>query len=326
MSECVLCHVSSKNVTRLTCCGRLICHSCTSMNGLFWCPFCSQEVLGWATKQKILNEKCESKDTLQSAEPKRRKMTDSVVEDYHEPLRRSRTQCLSENSDECKVISVKVRCKNSTKGCNWTGDLKELEEHLRAKPGKRSRVSGCNYQLISCKECDEDVMYLNLSDHINNSCEKRTLCCDYKFAGCGFQGPAADMPSHNTSSMSKHLRLITNLVKSNSLRQQQLKQQLWWWYVFCVFVVAALVFLIVLHIYLPLSSETCGGGDGCTVALKSHLKAWRKRLDEHEKQLERLKEKELHLVPRASNHEHSEPETKRVLCSLLPKFLYSNCS
>ena len=61
-----------------------------------------------------------------------------------------------------KIQALSVCCVNHEKGCEWTGELREMQQHLQ---GER-----CQYQLTTCKKCDKELMYKELSHHMHGQC------------------------------------------------------------------------------------------------------------------------------------------------------------
>ena len=75
-----------------------------------------------------------------------------------------------------KVRQLKVRCNNKSAGCEWVGELGELDNHL--KPGS---VEGpCHFVDVECPlQCGRRVKRRNLDEHKSNECAKRPFSCKY---------------------------------------------------------------------------------------------------------------------------------------------------
>ena len=71
-----------------------------------------------------------------------------------------------------KVRQLKVRCGNKSAGCEWVGELGELDNHL--KPGS---VEGpCDFVDVECpQQCGQRVKRCNLDEH---TCRKRPKYSD----------------------------------------------------------------------------------------------------------------------------------------------------
>ncbi len=75
-----------------------------------------------------------------------------------------------------KVIELKVRCRNASKGCNWLGKLKELDQHCTQECSRQ--VVRCRYYDAGCKvkmarEEQEDHIDGDLQHHF--SCALETV-------------------------------------------------------------------------------------------------------------------------------------------------------
>jgi TNF receptor-associated factor 4 len=114
-----------------------------------------------------------------------------------------------------KIKSLQVYCNNKDDGCQWKGDLKDIEDHLQE----------CPYQLVSCSnDCGMNLQRRHLQNHLENDCPKRLIKCQYcneegrhqvitgdhlgvcpeyptrcTNEGCGQLIPRHQMPSHKAS-------------------------------------------------------------------------------------------------------------------------------
>ena len=72
------------------------------------------------------------------------------------------------------VASLKIRCLNKEKGCQWTGEVKQVPTHLSQSNGN------CQYEPYDCKyNCGESFLRSSLTDHETNRCIKREIECQY---------------------------------------------------------------------------------------------------------------------------------------------------
>ena len=84
-----------------------------------------------------------------------------------------------------EIKALKVECTNEKDGCNWTNDLRYLEDHLKS----------CDYVLVSCdNECkvgDNITKFSrkDLAEHLANKCPKRQYECPH----CQERGEYQDM-------------------------------------------------------------------------------------------------------------------------------------
>ena len=77
-----------------------------------------------------------------------------------------------------KILSLKVRCTMSDRGCEWTNKLERLEAHLDVA------VGDCDYIDVECSnKCRQTVQKCDLPTHLTNTCPKREYTCQY----CNFK-------------------------------------------------------------------------------------------------------------------------------------------
>lgn len=72
----------------------------------------------------------------------------------------------------------KVYCSNRNEGCEWTGELGDLDDHL--SPTSRSRRSGiCGFIKTRCAFCGHSVLYYSLDKHQSFECPLRPFSCTF---------------------------------------------------------------------------------------------------------------------------------------------------
>ena len=63
-----------------------------------------------------------------------------------------------------------VHCTHKSRGCEWTGELRELDNHLNSDPPPDKALQGCPYMVISCPlncaGCVEGVSRKNCKAHV----------------------------------------------------------------------------------------------------------------------------------------------------------------
>ena len=79
-----------------------------------------------------------------------------------------------------KAISVlEAFCAMKPRGCEWTGRLEDLKNHLDVSS------NDCQFVDVQCpNKCDQPVPRCAVPDHLERSCAKRDYNCGY----CGFTG------------------------------------------------------------------------------------------------------------------------------------------
>ncbi|XP_065660001.1 TNF receptor-associated factor 6-B-like isoform X5 [Hydra vulgaris] len=113
------------------------------------------------------------------------------------------------------IMQLKVKCSNFSDGCEWTGELKILNEHLGSceyqtlkclnnpcstsllpKNLKKHMEKHCIYRLVTCQYCKEKIIFSEKQIHEEN-CECLPLCCVNQ---CGMKIMRKEMFSHITDS------------------------------------------------------------------------------------------------------------------------------
>ena len=91
------------------------------------------------------------------------------------PLCKSNTyEKVIDKGHQRAINSLKVYCSNKGKGCNWTGEVKQLLSHLLLDGGD------CHHQAYDCKyKCGQKFFRLFLVDHQLSGCIKRPIICQF---------------------------------------------------------------------------------------------------------------------------------------------------
>ena len=80
----------------------------------------------------------------------------------------------------------KVHCSNKDQGCQWVGELGQLDNHLNLNPSQQNQLQGCQLSKIKCLHCSELFLRSDIEDHQNNQCPRRPYSCKYckEFDSC----------------------------------------------------------------------------------------------------------------------------------------------
>jgi len=71
---------------------------------------------------------------------------------------------------ERKVNSLYIFCTNRQTGCEWKGELNELDSHLKQT---------CEFQVIDCpNQCGEQIQRRDLPNHTKETCKCREYTCE----------------------------------------------------------------------------------------------------------------------------------------------------
>ena len=72
-----------------------------------------------------------------------------------------------------EIRSSLVYCTNKDKGCEWQGELNDMNNHL----GKHS---GCQFEEVRCSnECGKMIERQHLTNHVESDCPRRKVNCQY---------------------------------------------------------------------------------------------------------------------------------------------------
>ena len=77
-----------------------------------------------------------------------------------------------------EVYHLQVYCPNKSKGCDWVGDLGEIDVHLNQSPVLRYQTNGCHFIYIQCCYCSKKIQRNQICDHFS-VCPKRPYKCEY---------------------------------------------------------------------------------------------------------------------------------------------------
>ena len=70
------------------------------------------------------------------------------------------------------LYDFQVYCTHKSKGCEWTGELRELDNHLNSDPPADKALEGCPYTVIKCPldcaGCEKGVCRKDVKSHVND--------------------------------------------------------------------------------------------------------------------------------------------------------------
>ena len=73
-----------------------------------------------------------------------------------------------------------MRCVHRKSGCEWTGELRELDRHLNLNPAELGKqLVGCEFAAIACTHCHEYFQRRHVNAHETESCPQRPFSCDH---------------------------------------------------------------------------------------------------------------------------------------------------
>ena len=77
------------------------------------------------------------------------------------------------------LYAFKVYCSNKKQGCQWVGELGQLDNHLNINPSQQNQLQGCQYIQLKCLHCSISYQRLHLKAHQNDQCPKRPFSCQH---------------------------------------------------------------------------------------------------------------------------------------------------
>ena len=70
------------------------------------------------------------------------------------------------------LYDFRVYCTHKSKGCEWTGELRELDIHLNSDPPADKSLQGCPYTLIKCPVgcagCEKGIFRKDIKSHVGD--------------------------------------------------------------------------------------------------------------------------------------------------------------
>ena len=81
-----------------------------------------------------------------------------------------RMKYFKDGRTEQGIKSLNVYCTNTDSGCQWMGNINDIDTHLNS----------CPYQLVPCTSgCGEKIRRSTLETHLTDNCTKRVVNCHY---------------------------------------------------------------------------------------------------------------------------------------------------
>ena len=77
------------------------------------------------------------------------------------------------------LYAFKVYCTNKRQGCQWEGELSQLDNHLNSTPSHEKQQEGCQFTLIKCIHGSGLFQRSDIQFHQDYHCPKRPYSCKY---------------------------------------------------------------------------------------------------------------------------------------------------
>ena len=73
----------------------------------------------------------------------------------------------------------RVYCCQRGEGCNWVGELGELDRHLNLQPPPEKLLVGCHFSEVDCTHCVQPFQRRYVQAHQSDDCPKRPFACQH---------------------------------------------------------------------------------------------------------------------------------------------------
>ena len=80
---------------------------------------------------------------------------------------------------EQSLYDFEVYCSHKSRGCEWRGELRELDKHLNSEPPTDKSLEGCPFTVIKCPlnhtGCEVKLSRREMKEHMNNDLLRHVL-------------------------------------------------------------------------------------------------------------------------------------------------------
>lgn len=77
------------------------------------------------------------------------------------------------------LYEFRVYCTNKKEGCEWIGELGQLDLHLNLNPSPTKLLEGCQLAEVPCSHCSEVMSRCEVCAHQSEQCPKRPFKCEH---------------------------------------------------------------------------------------------------------------------------------------------------
>ena len=118
-----------------------------------------------------------------------------------------------------KVLELKVYCSKKSEGCEWTGELGELERHQ-----KLGSVEGqCRFVDVQCPlECGKHFQRHYITAHESTMCTKRSFTCIY----CDYKATHEKVVSDHWPKCPRYPKVCPNKCSGDKIERRFLQRHL----------------------------------------------------------------------------------------------------
>ncbi|XP_064385342.1 uncharacterized protein LOC135334183 isoform X2 [Halichondria panicea] len=88
--------------------------------------------------------------------------------------------CFPDKGIKQSLYRLKVICSHQKDGCEWTGELRQLDKHLNTDPLPEKQLDGCQFVEINCiYNCGNQLQRRYIQNHQTKDCPKRPFGCEH---------------------------------------------------------------------------------------------------------------------------------------------------
>ena len=77
------------------------------------------------------------------------------------------------------LYAFRVWCSHKTEGCEWSGELNQLEKHLNESPRQGEQLVGCQFTEVKCHHCNKLFLRRYVNAHQILECIQRPFSCQF---------------------------------------------------------------------------------------------------------------------------------------------------
>ncbi|KAL9959365.1 hypothetical protein ACROYT_G032681 [Oculina patagonica] len=143
------------------------------------------------------------------------------------------------------ILSLRVKCKKSERGCGWTGQLRNYKKHFRMCQYEdvvcddcdevterfflqHHKTAECRKRIVQCEYCQTKFAFFrtevrlhnvyepSVKNHVKNDCLLTMVTCPYKEAGCTFHDKRSNLTIHIEASTEDHLKRTWSLLQDTA--------------------------------------------------------------------------------------------------------------
>ena len=118
-------------------------------------------------------------------------------------------------------MGLRVFCFNKESGCDWQGELGQLDQHLNLNPDRDKQFQGCAYIEVTCLYCNEPHPRHEIEHHQTSQCAERPFTCSL----CEeYESTYTDVFTNHSPVCKCRLLECPNSCGTNNLQHQHLEE------------------------------------------------------------------------------------------------------